>query len=104
LDLPQANLLAGKGRTLDVFVYLRRASPSLERSVTAGAFALGCTPIVNLFPQTAEPVAIDHRSAEYRIVPDSRRPRALEVYSVEDIVASDSNGNRRELQPFYSIG
>lgn len=104
LDLPEAGRLAGKGRTLDVFVYLRRASPSLERSVTAAAFALGCAPVVNLFPQTAEPIAVDHAAAEYRIVPDSRRPRALEVYSVEEITASDADGNRRELQPFYSVG
>ncbi|MEO3389448.1 type VI secretion system baseplate subunit TssF [Mesorhizobium sp. CAU 1741] len=103
LDLPEAALLAGKGRTLDVFVYLRRAAPSLERSVTASAFALGCTPIVNLFPQTAEPISIDHTTSEYRIVADSRRPRALEVYSVEQVTASDGGGERRDVQAFYSV-
>src|SRR5690606_8175202 len=88
---------------LDVFVYLRRAAPSLERTVTASAFALGCTPIVNLFPQTAEPIAIDHTTSEYRIVADSRRPRALEVYSVEQVTASDGDGERRDVQAFYSV-
>lgn len=104
LDFPAIERLAGKGRTLDVFVYLRRASPSLERSITAAAFALGCTPVVNLFPQTAEPIALDHTTSEYRIVPDSRRPRALEVYSIDGITASDADGNRSELRPFYSVG
>ena len=82
---------------------MRRPSPNLERTVTAAAFALGCTPIVNLFPQTAEPIAIDHTTSEYRIVPDSRRPRALEVYSAVAITASDADGKRREILPFYSV-
>lgn len=103
LALPERARLAGKGATLDVFVYLKRPSPSLERTVTAAAFALGCTPIVNLFPQTAEPIAIDHTTSEYRIVPDSRRPRALEVYSAVAITASDADGKRREILPFYSV-
>lgn len=51
LALPERARLAGKGATLDVFVYLKRPSPNLERTVTAAAFALGCTPIVNLFPR-----------------------------------------------------
>lgn len=103
LAFPPLQRLAGKGRTLDVFVYLKRPSPALERSVTAAAFALGCTPIVNLFPQTAEPIAVDHTTSEYRVVPDSRRPRALEVYGVDAIAASDADGNRREILPFYSV-
>ena len=103
LAFPQRALLAGKCGTLDVFVYLKRPSPNLERAVTAAAFALGCTPIVNLFPQTAEPIAVDHTTSEYRIVPDSRRPRALEVYSTVAVTASDGDGNRREVLPFYSV-
>jgi type VI secretion system protein ImpG len=103
LALPDRDLLAGKGRTLDVFVYLKRAWPNLERSVTAAAFALGCTPIVNLFPQVAEPILLDQRTAEYHVTPDSRRSRALEIYSIESLQASDADGNSRTLHPFYSL-
>lgn len=103
LAFPFAERLAGKGRVLDVFIYLNRASPALERSVTAAAFALGCTPVVNLFPQTAEPIALDRKAAEHRIVPDSRRLPALEVYSIESVRAADADGNQREIQPFYGV-
>src|SRR5690606_37233262 len=37
LAFPDAASLTGKGRTLDVFIYLSRAAPSLERSITTGA-------------------------------------------------------------------
>jgi type VI secretion system protein ImpG len=103
LTFPERTQLAGKGRTLDVFVYLKRPSPNLERSLTATAFALGCTPIVNLFPQTAEPIAVDQTTSEYRIVADSRRPRALEIYSITKIAAYSADGRRREILPFYCI-
>lgn len=103
LAFPDRDLLASKGRTLDVFIYLKRPWPNLERSVTASAFALGCTPVVNLFPQIAEPIMLDRRTAEYRVIPDSRRTRALEVYSIEGVQAADADGNRRVLHPFYSL-
>ncbi|MFC6486424.1 type VI secretion system baseplate subunit TssF [Nitratireductor sp. GCM10026969] len=103
LAFPDAELLASKGRTLDVFIYLKRPSPNLERSVTADAFALGCTPIVNLFPQTAEPIMLDRHTAEYRVIPDSRRSRALEVYSIERVDAAEADGNSRPLYPFYGL-
>lgn len=103
LAFPPRAKLAGKKGTLDVFVYLKRPWPTLERSLDATAFALGCTPIVNLFPQTAEPIAVNHTTSEYRVVPDSRRPRAMEVYSVDQVTASDSGGHRRDILPFYSV-
>jgi type VI secretion system protein ImpG len=103
LAFPDAARLAGKGRTLDVFIYLNRAAPSLERSLTAAAFALGCTPIVNLFPQTAEPIKLDQTVTEYRVVPDSRRLQALEVYGIENVATVNADGEAHELLPFYGI-
>lgn len=103
LAFPQRAALAGKGRTLDVFVYLKKPWPTLERSVTAATFALGCTPVVNLFPQTGEPITMDRRSSEYRLVPDARRPRALEVYSIESVQSIDAEGKRNPLRPFYGL-
>jgi type VI secretion system protein ImpG len=101
LAFPDRARLTGKGRTLDVFIYLRRSRANIERAVTASAFATNCTPVVNLFPQAAEPIALDHATAEYAVEPDSRRSGALEIYSIERVVASDGDGNARELLPVY---
>ena len=49
-----------RGGRLEIFFYFDRAVPGLERQVTADSLALGCTPIVNLFTQRAEPVALTH--------------------------------------------
>ena len=47
---------AGFGKTMEVVLFLSRTSPTLEQGVDAGTFRTGCTPIVNLFEQTAEPI------------------------------------------------
>lgn len=102
LHLPARDQLRGKGRTLDVFIYLDRSRAELERTLTASAFALNCTPVVNLFTQRAEPITADHTTSAYRVVPDRRRPNALEVYSIEQVMASDGYGNHKPVWPIYS--
>ena len=48
----------------------------LELGVSAKTFRLNCSPIVNLFAQTAEPILLDHTAYEYQVVPDvSAAPR-----------------------------
>ncbi|WP_311031261.1 type VI secretion system baseplate subunit TssF [Mesorhizobium koreense] len=101
LAFPDRARLGNKGRTLDVFIYLRRSRANIERAVTASAFALNCTPVANLFRQAAEPISLDHTTAQYTVEPDSRRSDALEIYSIEKVVASDGDGNAREVLPVY---
>lgn len=56
----------------------------MESAVTPHTFRLGCTPIVNLFPQTAEPILLDQTKYDYPIVPDVRRQHAMEIYSIDE--------------------
>lgn len=93
----------GDGGRLEVFLYLRRPLPDLERGVSAENFALGCAPVVNLFRKRAEPIALDHFTDEYKVVPDARRPQAQEVYAVERVRATNADGVSRLFTPFYSV-
>ncbi len=95
-------LLLERGH-LEIFLYLDRAAPELERVVAAENFALGCTPIVNLFPQHCEPIVLDHTDTEYRLVADARRPAALEVWQVERVRESGPDGTARPWRPFYRL-
>ena len=91
------------GGHLEIFVYLDRAVPELERVVGTENLALGCTPIVNLFPQRCEPIRLTHTDTEYRIVPDARRPAALEVWQVERVRETVPDGTARPWRPFYRL-
>jgi type VI secretion system protein ImpG len=99
----EAKTLLDTGRRLDIFVYLDRALPELERLIGAGTLALGCTPVVNLFPQRCEPLAVSHTDTEYRVVPDARRPTALEVWQVDRVQQTRSDGKVQPLRPFYRL-
>ncbi len=76
----------------------------LESGVTAETIRLGCTPIVNLFPQTSEPILLTQRRHEHVIVPDARRRDSIGVFSVEE-VAGVTSGEAEPIrfQPLYSM-
>jgi type VI secretion system protein ImpG len=76
---------------------------SLELNVTASTFKLACSPIVNLFPVSAEPIIMEQIRFEYPVIPDARRRHAMEVFSIDNVRTSTSD--RREViqyEPFYS--
>ena len=95
--------LARIGNRLEIFILLNRHRPDVEKNVTKETFQLGCTPVVNLFRQRAEPIALTQTQYEYRVVPDARRPLAHEIYTVDRVVATSPDHREVEFHPFYSI-
>ncbi len=92
----------GGGSAFDLLFLLDR-EPSEQLVVDKKTFALGCTPIINLFPKTTEPIRLDHRSIEYRLVPDKRRERTTEIHSIQSVSAASNAADRaRSFKPFYS--
>jgi type VI secretion system protein ImpG len=88
--------------SIDVLLLLDRR-PRANLVVDAKTFCLGCTPIINLFPKTTEPIRLDHRSLEYPLVPDKRRERTTEIHSIISVSASsNANDSTQRLEPFYS--
>lgn len=98
-----AKTLVSGGNRMDVFVYLDRSVPELERAVAADTMALGCTPVVNLFAQRCEPIALGETEIEYRVVPDARRPTALEIWGVERVRETRPDGSQRPWRSFYRL-
>ena len=76
----------------------------LVDGVGAGTFRTGCTPIVNLFEKTSEPILLNQRRQEYPVVPDARRRESTAVFSVDEVKAV-TPGSRQpiRLRPFYSL-
>ena len=61
----------------------------LELGVNERTFRLGCTPAINLFQQSSEPILLNQARHEYTIVPDSRHTREMEIFSIEEVIASN---------------
>jgi type VI secretion system protein ImpG len=89
--------------TLDIYIYLNEANVELEHNITEQTFNLGCTPIVNLFSHTADPIKLEHTQHEYKVTPDARRSTGYEVYSINSVTASSYYGDDVDYLPFYGI-
>jgi type VI secretion system protein ImpG len=75
----------------------------LEAGVSAATFCLGCSPVINLFPQTCEPILLNQTKSEYPIEPNINRRNVMEIFSIEDVVSVDSHSSKEiRHEPFYS--
>jgi type VI secretion system protein ImpG len=98
-------------KELTITIYLSEFQRSdrmarLEQSIKADSFRLGCTPIVNLFKQQAEPINLTHQKTEYMVLPDVRRPWGTETYSVDSVRKIRRLRDQEEVidfYPFYSV-
>ncbi|QDT55814.1 hypothetical protein Pan44_38620 [Caulifigura coniformis] len=92
-----------KGPKLDVCVLFKRADRTLEPRVDRSMLRLGCTPIVNLFSQQAEPIRLTHTTTDYHVIPDIRNRRAFEIYSIDEVTSTNlETGVITEYQPFFA--
>jgi len=61
----------------------------MELGVSERTFRLGCTPAINLFPQSSEPILLSQTRHEYTIIPDSRHFNSMEIFSIEEVTATN---------------
>jgi type VI secretion system protein ImpG len=100
-DLHHLQGRLGRGRSCEIILHLTRTPRGLGM-LNAGHFLAGCVPVINLFSQTSEPIVVDQRHYEYRLVADQRREPVTEIHSVVSVVASDPSLERTETVPCFS--
>jgi type VI secretion system protein ImpG len=82
--------------TLRVTVRFDRAYPQPQR-FGKEQVRLFTSPAINLFEMDGEPIRIDHRSAEHRVVPDASHRSGVEAYAVESVVGIEEVTGRRRV-------
>lgn len=76
----------------------------LSSGVGQNTLRLGCSPITNLFPHTAEPIQWDQTQYEYPIVPDFRQTRVMDIFSVDQVSCTyEKTGETAPFEPFFSF-
>lgn len=112
VDIPvpvPASAWSARSLTLHIVLKGVRADSDAARlldTVQASNFALGCTPVVNLFRQPADPIRVTHTSTSYPVLVDSRRAFGYEVYSIDRVyrVKHTPQGESiDEFRPFFSL-
>lgn len=87
----------------EIVLLLDKADASLERVIDKSHLALHCTPVINLFPKTAERQKISDSVHEYHLVVDNIRPLDYEIFSVQKLYASGGKGQSEQVfRPFWS--
>ncbi|WP_437277910.1 type VI secretion system baseplate subunit TssF [Sorangium sp. So ce375] len=92
-----------EGTACDLLFLLDQRPPT-SLVLRSDTFRLGCTPIINLFPRTTDPIRVDHRFPEYRLVADARRERTTEIHSIHKVAATaPGEAEQVEYEPFFSF-
>jgi type VI secretion system protein ImpG len=98
-----ANPMAANSDSLDLLFVLKEP-PQPEPVISTRNFRLGCTPIINLFHKTSEPIRFDHLQLEYRLVADIRREATTEIHSILSVSGSANPAeSSRNYEPFFSF-
>jgi type VI secretion system protein ImpG len=93
----------GDARVFEARFELKRL-PDPMPSLSAGALVLGCTPIVNLFKNDADPIRLDPARIEYRIRPAGSDPAHYEIHSIEGVTGLvKGTAEPRRYEPFWSF-
>ncbi len=96
-------ILSKLGTSVDLVLYVKQVTDELQRNTEADNFRMGCTPIVNLFEQRADPFSLSSFQSQYHLVPDVRRTETMEVYSIDRVTATGRDGQAVTVHPFYSV-
>lgn len=91
------------GSHFDILIHLKDIVPP-RAPVMADTFKMGCSPIINLFAQTADPIYLSQQKYEYQIFPDVHHQSSTEIYSIDDVYTTDIKTNTvHNFSPFYSL-
>ncbi|MBB5060378.1 type VI secretion system protein ImpG [Granulicella aggregans] len=91
---------------LEVLFFLRRPEHAerlqdLEAGINGETMRLFCTPAVNLFQHTAEPIVVTQTRPEYPVSVDAHSRGNVEVFSVDSVLAT--NPSRRTSVPLAPL-
>ncbi|OEZ99924.1 type VI secretion system baseplate subunit TssF [Duganella sp. HH101] len=87
---------------------LRPDAPSARilRTLSEDNLVLGCTPVINLYTQSATPIRVNHRRSSYPLMPDEMPGGACEIYSIDTVqlLRKTAQGSSiTEFFPYYSL-
>ena len=78
----------------------------LLSTLTSNNLILGCSPVVNLFRQTAVPILVTHERADHSLLCDAEHAWAYDIHTVDAVrmLRQDETGTALiEFRPFYAL-
>ncbi len=90
-------------KNISINIYLPVSSSHRLDSIPLNAkyFRLNCTPIINIFEKTTDPIKLDYKRSEYKLVPDQRREKNFEIFAIDKVYTHDENSGETIVIPPY---
>lgn len=96
-------LTAADGATVQIEIQFDRPLPEGFR-LPADGIRLNCTPIINLFSRSIDPVRVNQQQTEYRLRPGAKDPRHADIFALDDVIGwVQGTGERVVYEPFESF-
>lgn len=90
--------------SFDLYLPINKNTTMKSSDLSLRNFVLGCAPMINLFSKVSEPLRLDQRSNEYRIVADHRREKTTEIHSIQAVHAAlEDVENPQTIFPYFSF-
>ena len=86
----------------DILLLLNQSFPS-DLNLDHSVIKLNCSPVINLFTKTTEPICLDKTQSEYRLVPDASNYRYCEVHTIKEVKAVNAAGSSRLIAPYFAL-
>jgi type VI secretion system protein ImpG len=83
-------------------LFLLDAPMDKEIQFTQQALRLNCVPLVNLFAQRIDPLALDHTQYEYRLEGDIENHRCCEIHTLQQLESIRPDGSVRRIAPYFA--
>jgi len=92
-----------RAKSFDLVFIFDEAENRLPAHVEPKIFALHSAPAVNLFERQTDRVPIKKGQHEFPVITDRTRPLDYEVHAVTEVRAHFSGGEKRVVEPLYSV-
>jgi type VI secretion system protein ImpG len=107
-DIDNLNIEQKKGSLegdfFEILIPVANPSQIIHEKITKDNFQLSCTPIINLFHKITDPLKLDHKKLHYRLVPDQRREKTTEIFSVESVESTiNGRSESQTFSPYFSL-
>ncbi len=89
----------GDGQEILLAFHLKQTLHGISKKIDQQTLKLGCTPIVNLFEMSAEPIHFDGQRAEYQVIADGYQ--ALEQIEIYRVLKLTSHRDDTRCEPYF---
>jgi len=99
VDLPN---LSSAQESIDL-LFLLDMPPDASMVLSPEAIKINCVPLVNLYHQRIDPLALDHSRYEYQLSGDIQNTDTCEIYRLEKIESIRPQGKPRPIVPYFGM-